>query len=166
MLEISAFIVFTALLWLPNPPTPPQEDEVEDYDEALRGYTKARRGHAVWQLLRIVGIFAGGIYLLVNVLGLPGFPSAVGPLLLLTGVYAILLLAIQRAENNRRVITALFMLFCAWLVSRYAGYRDYDAANQWAVYAALLLNYLFWLGIGRRFPVGSSQDIKVWGMDS
>jgi hypothetical protein len=41
-----------------------------------------------------------------------------------------------------------------------------DAELSWAIFASLLLNYLFWLVIGRRHPPGSSMDIHVWGMDT
>jgi|GEM_PF-356441 len=161
-----SFVFFTALFWMPTAPTEPDEDEVEDYDEALKAYTKKRRSYAVWLLIRLAAVFGGGLLLVITLFTEPLRLDDSGGFALLLGMYSLLLLGIQRAENNRRIITAVFMIFCALLMERFAAFRGYDLANHWALYGALLLNYAFWFLIGQRFPVGSSQDIEVWGMDA
>jgi hypothetical protein len=89
-----------------------------------------------------------------------------GNFALLTVIYGLMLLLVQRVEKNRRLFT-LFVVGVVGLVARrYALFRDLEAELSWAIFASLLLNYLFWLVIGRRHPPGSSMDIHVWGMDT
>jgi hypothetical protein len=51
------------------------------------------------------------------------------------------------------------------VIPRYAEYRGWEGESNWGIYLALLLNYGFWLLIGRHYPPHSSQEIFVWGMD-
>jgi len=111
----------------------------------------------------------------------------VGGWLLLTGLFGLLMLVIQRAELKRRMITGLFMLIAGVLVWRFALYRmGGDCVLDWSVLCnlrvlqqyhgavailtvnralltALTLNLLFWALLGRYNPVGSSDEIKVIG---
>jgi len=112
-----------------------------------------------------------------------------GGWLLLTVLFSGIFLVIQRAERKRRAVTAVFMLIMAGVVWSYGIYRisgDCDAAWQalcraslytarfhtiavttafWSVGAALIVNFLYWALFGRYNPVGSSDSIKVYGMD-
>jgi hypothetical protein len=81
----------------------------------------------------------------------------------LTVVFTALLLIVQRAEPNRRRVTALVMLIGAELVRRFLVYRDWHTEGLWAFIAALVLNALFWILIGRSNPPRTSDDIEVFG---
>jgi hypothetical protein len=113
----------------------------------------------------------------------------VGGWLLLSALFGGLMLVIQRAERKRRIITTVIMAIAGILVWRYGLYRigsECDApwhvlcaspvfrqqANtiavatvNWAVVSALVINLLFWALLGRYNPPGSSDAIKVYGMD-
>ena len=115
----------------------------------------------------------------------------VGGWLLITTLLSILLLLIQRAERKRRIPTAIFALFMAGVVWRYALYRMGGQCDNvtwptvfctspivmqraeaiaitttnWAIIAALVVNFLFWALLGRYNPVGSSDSIRVYGLD-
>lgn len=80
---------------------------------------------------------------------------------LLTGVFFI----IQRSESKRRFTVILLMLVVLELIRRYAWYRDRHTEVVLALVVALVLNFGFWLFIGRYNPVGSSDDIKVLKME-
>jgi hypothetical protein len=111
-----------------------------------------------------------------------------GGWLLLTVIFSALLMLVQRAERKRRVVTMIVMVFVASTVVGYGIYRisnqcdylkpicNFTAIRQnaqvvaWntvnmAAFAALIFNFLFWFLIGRYNPPGSSDDIKVLGMN-
>jgi uncharacterized protein involved in response to NO len=88
-----------------------------------------------------------------------------GAFLVLMAVFAALMLIVQRAERKRRLFTLIVMLIGAELVRRYLVYRGWDTEGLLAVLAALILNGLFWLFIGRNNPPKSSDEIEVWGND-
>ena len=85
--------------------------------------------------------------------------------LVLMVVFGGLMLIVQRAERKRRLFTLIVMLVGAELVRRYLVYRGWDTEGQLAVLAALILNGLFWLLIGRSNPPKSSDEIQVLGND-
>ncbi len=153
---LSAFILLLGLL-LPLPELKPDAEEKET--------RKLTRRRAQFALLRIgsLGIGLGG--LLLGLVTGPGSVENTSALLLLGGLYSLLILLVQRAERNRRVATLVFMAFCGLIVSRYAAFRDYESEEKWAVYGALVLNYGFWLVIGKKFPPADSSEIEVWGME-
>jgi len=87
-----------------------------------------------------------------------------GAWLILTGVFAFLLLLVQRTEPKRWRWIALLALGGGELVRRYIVYRGWHSEGAWAFVAALALNILFWVFIGRSNPPRSSEDeIKVLG---
>jgi hypothetical protein len=88
-----------------------------------------------------------------------------GITLLLTFLIGLMLFLIQRSERKRRRIVALGMLLGGELIRRYVWFRGVHTEAWVALIAALLLNALFWLLIGRYNPVGSSDRIQVLGMD-
>jgi hypothetical protein len=110
--------------------------------------------------------------------------------LLLTALFGILLLFVQRVERTRRVATFVILLAAASIVSGYAVYRMGNecpvlyfgkvcvipqyrdralatayATTNLAAFTAIALNVLFWLFIGRYNPPGSSDDIRVLGLN-
>jgi predicted cobalt transporter CbtA len=118
-----------------------------------------------------------------------------GGWLILTATFSILLLLIQRSERKRRMVTTVIMAAVALVVWRYAIYRmstectlvakaacsfasvrgqmaPYEELRNtairtvnWSIVSALIFNLLFWVLIGRSNPPGSSDSIKVLGMD-
>lgn len=113
----------------------------------------------------------------------------VGGWLLLSLLFGILLLVTQRAERSRRLATFVILLFVASIVSGFGIYRMGNecplkygplcalpqfrdrammvayATTNLAVVTALVCNGLFWLFIGRYNPPGSSDDIRVLGLN-
>lgn len=84
---------------------------------------------------------------------------------LLTAVFGLLMFFIQRTEAKKRLVVTLITLIVLELIRRYVWFRDVHTEGWVAFIAAFLLNFLFWLFIGRYNPVGSSDRIQVIGMD-
>jgi hypothetical protein len=170
-IPFGAFLALFGLLWNTPPIEPPVFDEFdEDPAQAELDYHKALRRRARIAVLRLAMLSLGVLILVGNLfnilinLGDYGISDA-GDFLLLTVMYGLGLLLVQRVEPNRRLITLVIIGFVGLIVRRYALFRDLNAELTWAVFASLLLNYLFWVTIGRRYPPRSSTDIRVWGMD-
>jgi branched-subunit amino acid ABC-type transport system permease component len=89
-----------------------------------------------------------------------------GNLLVLTAIFSLVLLALQRTERKRLWVTALVLLLpTAYLVYRWAIYRGQVEETLAAAGAAMVFNLLFWLIYGRRRPPASSDAIDVLGME-
>lgn len=90
----------------------------------------------------------------------------VGRIFQLTLLLSVLLFVIQRTEARKRFTVALGifltvgLLLRDWLIS-----RDLVTEAVVALTVSFVLNFLFWWLIGRYNPVGSSDDIRVLGMD-
>jgi len=84
---------------------------------------------------------------------------------LLTAIIGGMLFIIQRAEAKKRLIVILIVLVVFELVRRYVWFRSVHGEALVAVSASVLINFLFWVLIGRYNPVGSSDRIQVLGMD-
>ena len=113
----------------------------------------------------------------------------VGGWLLLTALFGGLLLIVQRAERKRRLITAIIMALVGILVWRYGLYRIGGECSiawetlcsspvirqqataiaittvNWSLVGAVMVNLVYWALLGRYNPPGSSDAIKVFGMD-
>ena len=88
-----------------------------------------------------------------------------GLVLLLFLIFVVIFMIIQRSEaKKRRMVTILMGLF-GIIVLWYISTRQIWGEALLAFFAALILNLLFWLLIGRYNPVGSSDSIRVLGMD-
>lgn len=88
-----------------------------------------------------------------------------GTFLFLCVLMNIPLFIIQRSEPKKRLIVVLVMLLPLELIRRYVWYRDVHTEAWIAFGIALVINFLFWALIGRYNPVGSSDRIKVYGLD-
>ena len=86
-------------------------------------------------------------------------------IIILTIPFSLMGFLIQRSENKRRRTVIYLMLFVAFLTWYWANYRGLNDVFFTSLIIALILNYLFWLLIGRYNPVGKSDDIQVIGMD-
>lgn len=112
-----------------------------------------------------------------------------GGWLLLSFIFSGLLLTVQRSERNRRLVSLVIMVGVATIVSGYGIYRISHSCdlffkqmcaletfrgraqaiayntNNLSLFTALVVNLLFWALIGRYNPPGSSDAIKVLGMN-
>ncbi len=87
--------------------------------------------------------------------------------LILTLVFSLLFLIVQRTERKyRRTVFFIFLFSAGILLRNFVVYRSLESEAFVSLSLALLLNFLFWILIGRYNPVGSSDDnIQVLGMD-
>jgi hypothetical protein len=89
----------------------------------------------------------------------------VGSLILLALSFTVLFIMVQRAEAKRkrivRYVVIVLVLFIAW----YANTTSLQREAIIGFIIAVVVSFLFWLLIGRYNPVGSSDDIRVLGMD-
>ena len=112
-----------------------------------------------------------------------------GGWLLLSAIFAGLLLLVQRSERKRRNVSLVIVIIGGIIIWRYAIYRMSGDCNQLfqivcqngffqaragaiavntvnlSIITALLFNLLFWVFIGRSNPPGSSDSIQVFGMN-
>ncbi|MFQ3567364.1 MAG: hypothetical protein SNJ59_10225 [Aggregatilineales bacterium] len=84
---------------------------------------------------------------------------------LLIVIFGLLMFFIQRTEAKKRLVVTLITLIALELIRRYVWFRDVHTEGWVAFITAFLLNFFFWLFIGRYNPVGSSDRIQVIGMD-
>ncbi|HEX2906404.1 MAG TPA: hypothetical protein VHO69_06050 [Phototrophicaceae bacterium] len=88
-----------------------------------------------------------------------------GTLVLLTLTLGLLLLLVQRAEAKRRRVVFILLLPVVGIIIHYANAQQHLWEALIGFILALVLNFFFWLLIGRYNPVGSSDSIKVLGLD-
>ena len=88
-----------------------------------------------------------------------------GTTVLLTLVIGLMLFLLQRTEPSKRRIVFVLLLVCAELLRRFVWFREVHTEAWTALIAAIVLNFLFWILIGRYNPVGSSDRIQVMGLD-
>ncbi len=89
----------------------------------------------------------------------------VGILIFLTILMTLMLAFVQRSEGRRRLIVIIVLLVPAELLRRYILYKGVETEGWLALVIALILNFLFWVLIGRYNPVHKSDEIQVIGMD-
>ncbi|NWG16594.1 MAG: hypothetical protein HXY41_08165 [Chloroflexi bacterium] len=88
-----------------------------------------------------------------------------GMVVLMTLSFGLLLLLVQRSERRRRRTAFVLLLPVAFVVVWYANQRGHQQEALVGFILALALNLFFWVLIGRYNPVGSSDSIKVMGLD-
>ncbi|HRL12405.1 MAG TPA: hypothetical protein PKX07_11040 [Aggregatilineales bacterium] len=88
-------------------------------------------------------------------------------ILLLTVIFSVLLLLIQRTERKSRFKVFLLVAITAGALMYYViELRQIQSEALIALVIALVVNWLFYVVIGRYNPVKNSDDtIKVIGMD-
>lgn len=88
-----------------------------------------------------------------------------GSLILLALSFTVIFIMVQRAEIKRkrvvRITAILLILFMIW----YANATSLQSEALVGFIIAMVISFLFWLLIGRYNPVGSSDAIRVLGMD-
>lgn len=88
-------------------------------------------------------------------------------IILLTLFFSIIMLVIQRTEAKyRRTVIVILLITAGILLRNFVVYRGIEAEAWTSLFIAFLINFAFWLFIGRYNPVGSSDEkIQVLGMD-
>jgi hypothetical protein len=88
-----------------------------------------------------------------------------GSLILLALSFTTLFIVVQRAEAKRKRIVRftviLLILFIAW----YATMTNLQREALVGFIIGSVISFLFYVLVGRYNPVGSSDDIRVLGLD-
>jgi hypothetical protein len=88
-----------------------------------------------------------------------------GSLILITIVFSILFVFLQRSEARRRFIVLGLVLLVGALIGQNAANRNLGFESLIGLVLGSILAFLFWLLVGRYNPVGSSDNIRVVRMD-
>lgn len=113
-----------------------------------------------------------------------------GGWLLISAIFAGLLLLVQRSEKKRRNVALIIVAIGSVIIWRYGIYRMSGDCNQLfeivcqrglffrqkaeviavntvnlSIVTALFVNLVYWVLFGRSNPPGSSDSIKVFGMN-
>lgn len=86
-------------------------------------------------------------------------------ILTFTFVFAFLLFLWQRTEPKKRLIVLLILLIPGELIRRLIVFREANTEGVIAFILAVILNFAFYLFIGRYNPVAKSDEIRVIKMD-
>lgn len=86
-------------------------------------------------------------------------------LIILTTLFSIIFMLIQRSEAKKRMIVTLALVIPMILIRNFAVYRDVQQEAWIGLGIALIFNFMFWVLIGRYNPVPSSDEIQVLGLD-
>lgn len=84
---------------------------------------------------------------------------------LMTISFAVIFVLIQRSERASRRLVWISMLVVLALIAYWAFTAQVVGETLLGLVFGLILTGLFWLLIGRYNPVGSSDNIKVLGLD-
>jgi len=175
-----AFLLVWGLVWEPKPKTKKDLkaerallasgeedifDDDQDFDIFENLTPKQQRSYLRRIAQRVILLFLGIVILLIGLARQGGAIEDAQAFLLLFALYSGALLIVQRAEKASRLLVFFVMAFIANLIWRTAIYYEHEAENAWAILMALIVNGLFWLLIGQRFPPGSSDNIEVVGME-
>ncbi|RMG89137.1 MAG: hypothetical protein D6712_02295 [Chloroflexi bacterium] len=82
-----------------------------------------------------------------------------------TVLATLLLIVYQRIEVKRRRLGLALLIIVGLLLRHNAFLKDLHSETLIGIGLGLFISFLFWLTIGRYNPVGSSDEIKVLGMD-
>lgn len=167
------FLFLWGLFWEPQPKAPDEEPELmllTDFTTSdsvtlpeERGLSKGDlRAYLVRVALRFAIIIIGILGVIINFINGVGEFVDIGAFFLLAALYTLILLTVQRSQKDRRLATLFIMGVIGLLLWRAAEFQGYPAENNWAVLAAVGVNFLFWALIGRHYQVESK--IEVVGM--
>ena len=88
-----------------------------------------------------------------------------GGLLLLLGFYSALMFPAFRVESKHRRIVTLCVLLGIFAIYQFSVGHHAESEGWIAMILALVLNFLFWLLVGRYNPPSTDDEIKVIGLD-
>ena len=85
---------------------------------------------------------------------------------LITASVALSLIFLQRTEKTKRRIVASLVIIC-FVAIRHLAFLKNDLHEETLLgfIFGTIVSWLFWLLLGKYNPVGSSDNIKVIGMD-
>jgi nicotinamide riboside transporter PnuC len=86
-------------------------------------------------------------------------------ILLMTISFTVIFVLIQRSEQSRRCLVWVSMLAVLGIIAYWAMTAQVVGETLLSLVFGLILTGLFWVLIGRYNPVGSSDNIKVLGLD-
>ncbi len=84
---------------------------------------------------------------------------------LMTISFGVIFILIQRSETSRRRIVWGSMIVVMLIIGYWAVTAQTIGETLVGLVFGLILTGLFWMLIGRYNPVGSSDNIKVLGLD-
>lgn len=158
------FLLLWGLIWKPKPKMKKNDmpdlllaEDVTAFKEfEIKDSTlltpKQLRGYLIRIAIRILILGIGILGIIVNFIEGIGTFEHMDVFGLLAGLYAALIMVVQRSIPSRRLLTLFVMGFVALLIWRTAELRDYGGENNVAVLVASLLNLGFWGIIGRHYP--------------
>ncbi len=89
-----------------------------------------------------------------------------GYIVLIAILVTILLLFVQRTEKSRRRMSWGFAIMCFLIIRHNAFLKsDFHEETLIAFIISVVISGLFWLLIGKYNPVGTSDEMKVVGLD-
>ncbi|MBI5929087.1 MAG: hypothetical protein HY862_07255 [Chloroflexi bacterium] len=181
-IPMGAFLLLLGIYWQPNPISR-KERKLQARLDVAQGVTPELpasttsdtekpklTSRQVQRYLRLLGeraalIGFGSFAILVGAIDDLGKLEDRGAFLALFGLYAGMIVLVQRTEQRRKLLVFWLMGIAALLTWGRAQSRGVAVEGDWAVLAALGVNFLFWLLVNRRFPPGSSDVIEVYGME-
>jgi len=84
---------------------------------------------------------------------------------IITGLFTLLFVFEQRADPTARGAVRYFTVFSMLLIGVYVWWYSVLREALFALGAAAVVSFVFWVVIGRYNPASSSDDIRVLGMD-
>ncbi|MBZ0316368.1 MAG: hypothetical protein K8L91_08115 [Anaerolineae bacterium] len=175
-IPMGAFLLLLGIYWQPNPVSR-KDRKLQTRLDSAQGELPAQTGEKpkltteqVRRYLRLTGervalICFGAFAILVGIIDDLGKLEDSTAFLSLFGLYAVMILVVQRTEQRRKMVTLWLMGLAALLTWGRAESLNVTVEGNWAVLAALGANFLFWLLINRRYPPGTSDAIEVYGME-
>jgi len=89
-----------------------------------------------------------------------------GTVLTLTLLFSFLFFMLQRTESKYVWVALLVLVLpVGYIIYDWARFQGWNREMLIAVGLSILLNVAFWVLYGRRHPTGTSDSIKVIGMD-
>lgn len=175
-IPMGAFLLLLGIYWQPDPISR-KDRKLQARLDTAQGELPAQSGEKpkltteqVRRYLRLtgerVGLIGFGLFaMLVGAIDDLGKPDDSEAVLALFGLYAGMIVVVQRTEQRRKMVTLWLMGIAALLTWGRAESLHVTTEGNWSILAALGANFLFWLLINRRFPPGTSDAIEVYGME-
>lgn len=150
-IPVGVFLLLWGLLWQPKA----KADE-EDLAEILTEEEQKLDPGELRKLLRLIAFRI--VMLIIGVICIVGgFIQGLGDLQdwsafgVFVAVYGGSILVLQRAEKSSKLIVFFTMALVGYFAWRFADYRGLASEHDWGLLLAAVLNFVFWLAVGRHF---------------
>ncbi len=175
-IPMGAFLLLLGIYWQPDPISR-KDRKLQARLDTAQGELLAQSGEKpkltteqVRRYLRLTGervaLIGFGLFaMLVGAIDDLSRLDDSGAFFALFGLYAGMIVVVQRTEQRRKMVTLWLMGLAALLTWGRAESLHVTTEGNWSILAALGANFLFWLLINRRFPPGTSDAIEVYGME-